>query len=109
MVDEEYDSMTIRREAPECNVFTVINHEEGKIIRINAHAGKAGTIKRGLADGISQALSAAFRAGADPEEVAVSLRGIGHTESSGVAYEASSIPDAIGQSLMEFLEAGDRG
>ena len=97
-------SMTFRRRAPEGTTFvTIVVDSSGSPNTLLVNIGKAGGHLNAAADGMARLAGAAFRAGADPRRVARITRGIKHDRSNG-DFEASSLADAVAQSLEAFAE-----
>lgn len=103
-MNDYLNTYTIRRRCPEGTVFCRIVSSEldgdpPPTFIINV--GKAGSRISAQADMIARTLGAAVRSGADIDDLIGMTEGIAHVDSNG-PEEASSLPDAVAQSLKEY-------
>lgn len=106
-----YNTITIRRTAPEGTVFcrfvdSDLGDDPAPTVLI--HIGKAGSRLNAVADWGARLLGTALRQGADPETLAEITADISHADSNG-HHDAKSVADAVAQSLDEYqrLAGGD--
>jgi len=114
---EEYaDSTTTKYRSPEGNVFVTIDyiyrrigagpHYNPEIVRVHTCAGKHGTAGFAAAEAISRLVTELLTVqdgfGNSPRWVASHLLGLTHGDTNRLAYDADSIPDAIGKALCSF-------
>lgn len=102
------NSITYRRRCPEGTTFTTILFD---VETLNPHTlvvniGKAGSELKAAADWGSRLAGAALRSGAKPDYIAEITEDIRHSRSNG-HYEASSLADAVAQSLKEFAKIAE--
>ncbi len=89
-------------------LFLTLNMMDGHPLELFAQIGKAGSDVTAFTEAIARLVSGALRVGVDPHEVADQLWGIGGSRSVGYGpNRVRSVPDAIGQFLMEYLQSGD--
>ncbi|MBE3574371.1 MAG: adenosylcobalamin-dependent ribonucleoside-diphosphate reductase [Firmicutes bacterium] len=104
--------VTDMRETPLGNLYLTLNvmGPEQHPFELFAQIGKAGSDVTAFTEAMARLISLAFRCGIDPAEVAHQLVGIGASRSVGFGpYRVRSVPDAIGQFLLEFLENQKEG
>lgn len=99
---EEYDSVTFKYRSPEGNVFVILDYLEGKIFRVHTCAGKHGTAGFAAAEAISRVVTELLLLGQSPREVSRHIVGLTHGDTNRLAFDADSIPDAIGNALCSF-------
>jgi ribonucleoside-diphosphate reductase alpha chain len=98
------EGITHRKATPVGNLYLTLNVREGHPFELFAQIGKAGSDVSGFTEAIARLVSLAFRCGIDPHEVAGELTGIGGSRSVGFgSNRVRSVPDAIGQFLVEYL------
>lgn len=92
------------KETPLGKLFLTLNVLDGHPIEVFAQIGKAGTDVAAFTEGVARLASLALRCGVAPAEVAEQLIGIGGSRSVGFGpNRVRSVPDAIGQFIMEYV------
>lgn len=98
---------TDARETPLGKLFLTLNTLDGHPVELFAQIGKAGSDVAAFTEAVARLVSLALRSGIDPAEVADQLAGIGGSRSVGFGPgRVRSVPDAIGQFLLEYLHRG---
>jgi ribonucleoside-diphosphate reductase alpha chain len=101
--------ITDARQTPEGNLYLTLNLHEGSPLELFAQIGKAGSDISAFTEAIARLISLAFRCGIDPEAVADELIGIGGSRFVGFGpNRVRSVPDAIGQFLLETVAKLDQ-
>jgi len=101
---------TDARETPLGKLFLTLNTLDGHPVELFAQIGKAGSDVAAFTEAVARLVSLALRSGIDPAEVADQLAGIGGSRSVGFGPgRVRSVPDAIGQFLLEYLHRGEGG
>ena len=95
---------TDARETPLGKMFLTLNTMNGHPIELFAQIGRAGSDVSAFTEAVARLISLALRCGVSPEEVAYQLVGIGGSRSVGFGpNRVLSVPDAIGQFMLEYL------
>jgi ribonucleoside-diphosphate reductase alpha chain len=102
--------ITDGRQTPEGNLYLTMNFHEDHPFELFAQIGKAGSDISAFTEAIARLISLAFRCGIDPEAVADELIGIGGSRTVGFGPKrVRSVPDAIGQFIIEQLRKKEEG
>ncbi len=103
------EGFTDARETPLGKLFLTLNTLDGHPVELFAQIGKAGSDVAAFTEAVARLVSLALRSGIDPAEVADQLAGIGGSRSVGFGPgRVRSVPDAIGQFLLEYIHRGEK-